>query len=94
MELRMDTRRMEQLTVIDGIILNTAVVSNVLGAFHEVHARVLCLIGSSLFLSEHSLSSGPFQIAASSTVPSLQVRASSAARQFWTDLNIRSEQEF
>lgn len=57
-------------------------------------ARVLCLIGSSLLLSEYCLSSGPFQRAGSSTVHSLQVRASSAAGQFWTDLNIRPEQEF
>lgn len=81
MELHLDAWWPEQLTVIDVIILNTTVVSNDLGAFHEVHARVFCLIGSSLLLSEYCLSCGPFQTSGSSTVHSLQVKVSSAARQ-------------
>lgn len=67
MELHMDTGWLEQLTVIDVIILNTTV-GNDLGAFYEVHVRVLSLLGSSLFLSQDRLSCGPFQTSGSSTV--------------------------
>lgn len=94
MELHMDTGWLEQLTVIDVIILNTTVVGNDLGAFYEVHVRVLSLLGSSLLLSQDRLSCGPFQTSGSSTVHSLQVRASSTASLFWTDLNTRPKQEF
>lgn len=64
------------------------------GPSHEVHASVLSLIGSSLFLGEYFLSCGCFQSSSSSTVHSLQVRTSFPARQFCPDLNVRPQIQF